>query len=294
MWDFIISCLNATTLLLFASIGELIDQRSGILNVGIEGLMLVSASLSFITTKLTGSFLIGFMIGMSAGGILGLLHGFLSINLKVNQVVSGLGIWIFALGFSTYIAAPYAGPLGRGTLGGSILGISPFFFIGIAVVCMTWIILFKTNIGLKIRSVGEDPLVVEVSGIKVEKLRYLCVIIGGVLGGLSGAYLALSYSPIWSFNPTMGRGWIALALVFLSMWKPWFLFGGALLFGTVWQLALNPDLIRVLPNLSLYLYRMIPFFVTIVVMVIISLEKFRKKWGLAKPAALGLPYIKMY
>ena len=229
---------------------------------------------------------------MAAGGVLGLLHGFLSITLKVNQVVSGLGIWIFALGFTTYIAQPYAGPLGMGMLWVRIFGISPFFFIGIAVVFVVWAILFKTNLGLKIRSVGEDPLVAEISGIKVERLRYLCVIIGGSLGGLSGAYLALSYSPIWSFNPTMGRGWIALALVFLSMWKPWFLLAGALLFGTVWQLALSPELIPLLPTLPLYFYRMLPFAVTIIVMVLISMERFRKKWGLAKPAALGLPYIK--
>jgi len=292
MWYFVVSCLDVTTLLLFASIGELLNQRSGVLNVGIEGLMLASVSLAFITTKITGSFLLGFMVGMATGSVLGLLHGFLSITLKVDQVVSGLGIWIFALGFTTYIAAPYAGPLGRIPLGGRIFDISPFFFIGIAVVFIIWVTLFKSNLGLKIRSVGEDPLVAEVSGIKVERLRYLCVVTGGSLGGLSGAYLALSYSTIWAFNPTMGRGWIALALVFLSMWKPWILLGGSLLFGTVWQLALSPELIPILPSLPLYFYRMIPFAVTIVVMVLISMERFRKKWGLAKPAALGLPYLK--
>ncbi len=292
MWNFTVSCLDVTTLLLFAALGELITQRSGVLNVGVEGLMLSGAALAFITTKFTGSFILGFIVGMAGGGALGLLHGFLSINLKVNQVVSGLGIWIFALGFTTYIAAPYAGPLGRGMLGGRIFDISPFFFIGIAVVVVIWVILFKSNLGLKIRSVGEDPFVAEVSGIKVEMLRYLCVITGGILGGLSGAYLALSYNPTWSFNPTMGRGWISFALVFLSMWKPWFLLGGALLFGTVWQLALSPELIPLLPPLPLYFYRMIPFAVTIVVMVLISMERFRRKWGLAKPASLGLPYIK--
>jgi simple sugar transport system permease protein len=171
-------------------------------------------------------------------------------------------------------------------------GISPFFFVGIVLVFIIWFILSKTNLGLRIRSVGEDPSVAEVSGINVERTRYLCVIVGGMLGGLSGAFLSLSYLGVWSHNLAGGLGWIALALVFFSMWRPWLLFAGALLFGALWQIALSPEAIFPSLALPLEVYRAIPFAATIAVLIIISTKRFRRKMGLAKPAALGLPYAK--
>jgi len=291
MWEFVVKGLEASTLFLLPALGELINQRSGVLNVGLEGLMLFGAATSFITSVITRSLLAGFLAGMAIGGALGLIHGFLSISLKVNQVISGVGIWIFALGLTTYLAGSFAGPLpldvGRP---GTIAGISYFFYIGIALVFVIWFILFKTSLGLRIRSVGEDPLVAEVSGINVERTRYLCVTLGGILGGLGGAFYSLSYTCIWDYNVTLGNGWFALALVFFSMWNPWILLGGALLFGITWQFALTPELILPALVMPYYFYRMLPFALTIVVLAIISTKRFRAKWGLAKPAALGLPY----
>jgi simple sugar transport system permease protein len=287
---FIIRCLEASAVLAFAALGELINQRSGILNVGVEGLMLFGATLGFITVKLTGNFLLGFLVGMAIGGVFGLLHGFLSIALKVDQVVSGMGIWILGFGLTTYIGQPYTGPLGMGRVP-TIAGLSPFVYIVIALLIILWFILFKTSFGLRIRSVGENPSVAEVSGISVTRTRYICVAIGGALGGLSGAIFALVYNPVWNYNLIMGWGFVAFALVFFSMWNPLILLGAAFFFGTLWQLSVNPQL--VLPGImSRYIWRMVPFILTVVVLSIISTGRFRTKWGLAKPAALGLPYTK--
>jgi simple sugar transport system permease protein len=173
----------------------------------------------------------------------------------------------------------------------TILGLSPFFFAGIVLVIVSWFMLFKTSLGLRIRSVGESPSVAEVSGVSVSRTRYLCVTIGGMLGGAAGAIYALFYNPVWNYNFLMGWGFIALALVFFSMWNPLILLGGSLLFGTLWQLSLNPQL--VLPGvLSRYIWRMIPFLITIGVLLVISTKWFRLRWGAAKPEALGKPYAK--
>ncbi len=290
MWEFLARSLDASMIFTFAALGELINQRSGVLNVGIEGVMLFGATLGFITAQSTGSYLLGFLVGIAIGGLLGLLHGFFSVALGADQVVVGMGIWILGFGLTTYIGNPYTGPLGMERIP-TILGLSPFFYVGIALVVVSWFVLSKTSLGLRIRSVGENPSVTEVSGISVAKTRYLCVTIGGMLMGLSGAIYSLFYNPVWNYNFLMGWGFIALALVFFSMWNPWILLGGALLFGTLWQLSLNPQL--VLPGvLSRYIWRTIPFVITIGVLLIISTKWFRTRWGAAKPEALGQPYLK--
>lgn len=290
MWELILRSLEAAMIFAFAALGELIDQRSGVLNVGLEGVMLFGATLSFIAAKTTGSYLLGFLVGIAIGGLLGFLHGSFSVTLGVDQVVSGMGIWILGFGLTTYIGNPYTGPLGMERMP-TILGLSPFFYAGIVFVVIAWFVLSKTNLGLRIRAVGEDPSVAEVSGLDVTKTRYLCVTIGGMLGGLAGAIYALFYNPVWNYNFLMGWGFIALALVFFSMWNPLILLGGSLLFGTLWQLSLNPQL--VLPGiLSRYVWRMTPFITTIAVLLLISTKWFRIRWGAAKPEALGKPYVK--
>jgi len=290
MWEFIARSLEASTIFTFAALGELVNQRSGVLNVGIEGVMLFGATLGFIAAQSSGSYLLGFLVGIAIGGLLGFLHGFFSVTLGADQVVVGMGIWILGFGLTTYIGNPYTGPLGMERIP-TILGLSPFFYVGIALVVVSWFVLSKTSLGLRIRSVGEDPSVAEVSGIDVTKTRYLCVTIGGMLMGLSGAIYSLFYNPVWSYNFLMGWGFIALALVFFSMWNPLTLFGGSLLFGTLWQLSLNPQL--VLPGvLSRYIWRTVPFVITIGVLLIISTKWFRIRWGAAKPEALATPYIK--
>lgn len=293
MWPFIARSLEVATILLLAAIGELLDQRAGVLNVGIEGLMLFGAAFGFVVALGSGSLLLGFIAGTIAGGIFGLLHGFFSITLKVDQVVSGMGVWIFAMGFTTYWADPYSGPLPPELSSPRIGGLlSPLFFFAIAIVFVVWFILFKTYLGLKIRSVGEDPSVAEVTGINVVRIRYLCVVMGGLLGGLSGAFLSLTYFGIWGHLLTGGLGWIALALVLFSLWRPLILLVGALIYGGVWQFSISPEAIIPGLGIPLGICRMFPFIATIVVLIVISTPKFRRKWGLVKPAALGLPYVK--
>ncbi len=290
MWEFVARSLEASTIFTFAALGELIDQRSGILNVGVEGVMLFGATLGFIAAQSSGSYVLGFVVGIAIGGLLGLLHGFFSITLGVDQVVSGMGIWILGFGLTTYIGNPYTGPLGMERIP-TIFGLSPFFYLGIVLVAVTWFVLSKTSLGLRIRSVGENPSVAEVSGIDVAKTRYLCVTVAGMLMGLAGAIYSLDYNPVWNYNFLMGWGFIALALVFFSMWNPFILLAGSLLYGTLWQLSLNPQL--VLPGvMSRYLWRTVPFVTTIAVLLVMATKWFRTRWGAAKPEALGLPYVK--
>ena len=290
MWEFLARSLEASTIFTFAALGELVGQRSGILNVGIEGVMLFGATFGFIAAQSTDSYLVGFAVAIAIGALLGLLHGFFSISLGVDQVVSGMGIWILGFGLTTYIGNPYTGPLGMDRIP-KLFDVSPFFYLSVILVAVVWFILSKTSLGLRIRSVGENPAVAEVSGINVARTRYLCVIVSGMLMGFAGAVYALDYNPVWNYNFLMGWGFIALALVFFSMWNPWILLGGSLLFGSLWQLSLNPQL--VLPGVfSRYIWRTVPFVMTLVILLTMSTKWFRAKWGAAKPEALGEPYVK--
>jgi ABC-type uncharacterized transport system permease subunit len=230
------------------------------------------------------------VVAIGIGALLGLLHGFFSITLGGDQVVSGMGIWILGFGLTTYIGAPYAGPLGLDRIP-SFLGFSPFFFVGVVLAVITWFILARTSLGLRIRAVGENPSVAEVSGINVARTRYLCTIFAGMLMGFAGAVYSLDYNPVWNYNFLMGWGFVGLALVFFSMWNPLILLAGSLLFGTLWQLSLNPQL--VLPGIfSRYVWRMVPFAITLGVLMLMSTKWFRARWGAAKPEALGQPYVK--
>ena len=290
MWEFWVRSLDASTIFLIAGTGELFGQRSGILNVGVEGAMLFGATIGFITAQTTGSFVLGFTAAIAIGGLLGLLHGFFSITLGGDQVVSGMGIWILGFGLTTYMGSPFTGPLGMDRIP-TIFGLSPFFFIGLILAAVIWFVLNRTSLGLQIRSVGENPSVAEVSGISVAKTRYLCVTVSGMLMGFAGAVYALDYNPVWSYNFLLGWGFIALALVFFSMWNPLLLLGGSLLFGTMWQLSLSPEL--VLPGvMSRYVWRMVPFAITLIVLLLMSTKRFRTRWGAARPEALGKPYLK--
>jgi len=290
MWELLARSLETSTIFLFAALGELINQRSGVLNVGLEGLMLFGGTAAFITAQTTGSYLLGFLAGLTLGGLLGLAHGFFTITLRGDQVLSGMGLWILSFGLTTYLGSPYTGPLGLGRIP-TFLGLSPFFPIGVVLVATTWLLLFRTSLGLAIRSAGENPAAAEASGISVVAIRYLCVTFGGMLAGLSGATYTLSYNPVWNYNFLMGWGFVSLALVFFSMWNPWILLAGASLFGIMWQLSLSPELI--LPGvLSRYVWRTVPFAITIPILCVISTPWFRTRWGLAKPEALGRPYAK--
>ena len=288
MLELLARSLEASTIFLLAALGELINQRSGVLNVGLEGLMLFGGTLAFITAQSTDSYILGFLAGLAISGLLGLAHGFFSITLRGDQVVSGMGLWILSFGLTTYIGNPYTGPLGMGRIR-TFLGLSPFVYLGVILVAAAWLLLFRTSLGLAIRSAGENPAAAAASGINVLAIRYLCVISGGILAGLSGATYILFYNPVWNYNFLQGWGFVSLALVFFSMWNPWILLAGASLFAAMWQLSLSPELI--LPGLlSRYVWRALPFATTIVILAIISTPWFRTRWGLARPEALGRPY----
>jgi general nucleoside transport system permease protein len=290
MWEFWVRSLNASTIFTVAALGEIIGQRAGILNVGVEGAMLFGATISFMVAKTTGSYLLGFLAGIAVGALIGLLHAFFSITLGGDQVVNGMGIWILGFGLTAYIGYPFTGPLGLPRIP-TIAGLSPFFIFSVVLAVLVWFFLFKTNMGLKLRSVGENPSVAEVSGINVVRTRYLSVIFSGMLMGLAGSIYALDYNPVWNYNFLMGWGFIALALVFFAMWNPLILLGGSILFGVLWQISLNPE--ALLPNVfSRYIWRTFPFVITIAVLVMMSTRWFSSRWGAAKPEALGLPYEK--
>lgn len=291
MWPFIARSLEIATILLLAAVGELLNQRSGVINVGIEGLMLLGSAAGFIVA-LNWGLLPAFIAGILIGGLFGLIHSILSTSLKVNQVVSGMGIWLFAMGFVTYWADRYSGPLPRGIVSPRIYDLSPMFFIAVAIVVVIWFILSRTHIGLKIKSVGENPLAAEVSGVHVTRIRHMCTVIGGMLAGLAGAFLSTTYLAGWSHLPTKGLGWIAFALVMFSLWRPWILLSGSLIFGFVWQFAISPETIYAGIPAPLPILRMLPFIATILVLTVISTERFRKRWALSKPESLGEPYIK--
>jgi ABC-type uncharacterized transport system permease subunit len=284
----LVRSLEASTVFLFAALGELVNQRAGVLNVGLEGLMLFGGTLAFITAQVVGSHGLGFLAGLAVGGFLGLAHGFFTITLRGDQVVSGMGLWILSFGLTTYLGNPFTGPLGMPRIP-AVMGLSPFVYLGLALVAATWVLLSRTGLGLAIRAVGENPASAEASGVNVSALRYLCVVWGGALGGLSGAVYTLSYNPVWNYNFLQGWGFVSLALVFFSMWHPVILLAGSLLFGVMWQLSLNPELL--LPGvLSRYVWRTVPFVVTILILSVISTPWFRTRWGLARPEALGRAY----
>lgn len=290
MWEFWVRSLNASTIFTVAALGEIIGQRAGILNVGMEGVMLFGATISFMVAKITGNYLLGFAAGIAIGALIGLLHAFFSVTFGGDQVVNGMGIWILGFGLTAYLGYPYTGPLGLPRLP-AIGGLSPFFFLSLALAGGIWFFLFKTHAGLKLRSVGENPSVAEVSGINVFRTRYASELFGGTLMGLAGAIYALDYNPVWNYNFLMGWGFIALALVFFSMWNPFLLVGGSILFGTLWQVSLNPE--ALLPSVfSRYIWRAFPFVITIIILILMSTKWFSSRWGAAKPQALGLPYEK--
>jgi len=283
--------LTASMFFLLPALGELFDQRSGVLNIGLEGMILMGVLAAVATSTETGNVWLGVVAGMAAGGLMGLIHGFLSISLKVNQVVSGTGIWILGVGLTTYYGLAYVGPV-KHTIAPIIGGLTPLFFVGLALVPIFWFILSKTSFGLRVRSVGENPSVAEVSGINISRTRYIGVLVGGMLSGLAGAYLILAYAPSWSISwrvpVTEGRGFIALALVFFSMWRPFLLLVGSFAFGTLWIMGWY--LQTVLPGIPIHIFRMIPYLVTVAILVLISTERFRKRAG--TPAALGKPYFR--
>lgn len=293
--------MTSSMAVLFATIGEIFAERSGVLNLGVEGMMLMGALTGFATTYFAQSLLVGVLAAMAVGGILALIHGFFSITLKVNQVVSGLALTLLGIGLSNFLGRPFIGkvslkfesfpvfPLNRIPILGDLLFTYPaLVYPAYIIVPAAYLFLYKTRYGLELRAVGENPAAADTVGIRVFRLRYVYTFVGGTLAGLGGAYLSLAYTPGWKEQMTGGQGWIAIALVIFAMWDPLRAALGSLLFGFINALQFYSQAAGLI-FIPSYILRMLPYLFTIGVLVLITRwERVRKRVG--APAALGVPF----
>ena len=295
----LVATLRAATPLMLAGFGELVTERSGVLNLGVEGMMLMGASVGFIATVASGSMLVGLLAAMLAGAALALVFGVLTLSLMANQVATGLALTIFGVGFSALIGVSWIGtPLdGLATaiwpslsrqppVVQQLMLLDPIVWLAVVAPFLAQRFIYRTRAGLVLRAVGESHDVAHALGYSVLRIRYLAVLFGGAMSGLAGAYLSLAYTPMWSENMVAGRGWIALALVVFSTWKPLWLALGSLLFGFVTIAQFQAEGLGF--DVSPYWLAMLPYLATIVVLVLISRDATRLK--LNAPAALGRPF----
>ena len=296
-----VTAIRAGAPVIYATIGEIFAERSGILNLGVEGMMLVGAVSGFIVGVKTGNPWAGVLMAMLAGGLLSLIHAFLTITLHADQVVSGLALTIFGIGLSSFLGQNYVGVQGPQfdaipiPILSQIPYIGPVFFDHDILVYLTFFLvpaaayfIHHTRPGLHLRAVGEDPATADVMGINVARTRYMYTFVGGVLAGLGGASLSLAYTPGWTEGMSGGRGWIAIALVIFAFWEPWRAMLGAYLFGGVQALQFNLQTIGI--TIPTYFLNMLPYLFTILVVVLATGERMRRHLG--APAALGIPYIR--
>lgn len=303
------------TVLLFATVGEIFAERSGIMNLGLEGMMLIGAMSAFSITVATGNGLLGIVVAMLAAGALSLLHGVVTIHFQADQVVSGLALTFLGVGLALVFGE---GLSKAGTISllprltvpilSSIPILGPIFFtnqsvlayVGYLLVPFSWFYINRTRPGMHLRAVGENPTAADAMGINVYRLRYIYVLVGGLLAGLSGATISLAVSPGWfSELTTGGLGWIAVGLVIFAAWNPWRAAFGAYAFGALRRTILDiqgPQLLLGIRNPFFFnpyygfFLQMLPFVFVIVVLIIASREALRKRIG--APAALGLPYVR--
>ena len=293
----IVATITAATPLLFAALGEMITEKSGVLNLGVEGMMIVGAVTGFAVTVSVGNPVVGILMAVLAGAGMALLFAILTLSLLANQVATGLALTIFGIGLSSLIGRSYVGtPLpalpkldipGISDLlviGPLIFGHDALIYLSVAMVVATGWFLNRSRPGLILRAVGESHEAAHAIGYPVIVIRYLAVMFGGAMAGLAGAYLSLAYTPLWIENMTAGRGWIALALVVFSSWKPVRVMLGAYLFGGVTILQFHAQNIEGFAVPSQVL-SMLPYLATILVLVVISYDASRIR--LNAPACLG-------
>jgi simple sugar transport system permease protein len=277
--------LTAATPLLFAALGELVVERSGVLNLGVEGMMVMGAVCGFGAALYTGSAWIGLLAAMAAGMVMSLLFGFLTLTLVSNQVATGLALTLLGLGLSGQIGEAFVGQ--PGVKLPSIGGIDPLIPLGVVLTAAVSWFLFRTKAGLVVRAVGDSHASAHALGYDVIKVRYACVLFGGACAGVAGGYLSLVYTPQWIENMTSGRGWIALALVVFASWLPWRTLLGAYLFGTISILSFVVQTKGWgIPSQFL---SSLPYLVTIFVLVIISGNRMMMRKN--TPASLGRPFV---
>ncbi len=293
------AAIKTGTPLLFIALGEVICEKSGILNLGQEGMMLMGAVLGFLAAYTTGSMGLGVLAAMIMGSFMSLIFAVLVLQLGANQVATGLALTIFGTGLSAFV--------GSGVVGQTIQGFTPIaipllsdipylgeilfkhdilVYLSFAITIALYFVVNKTRVGLTLKAVGENPNAANAIGIKVLQVRYLAIMFGGAMAGISGAYMSLVYTPMWVENMTAGRGWIALALVVFASWRIGRIMLGAYLFGlaSIMHLVLQGLGWSISPNLL----AMLPYVATVIVMVIISADHFKEK--LLAPRSLGKPF----
>ena len=296
----ILTVITASTPLLLAAIGELVVERSGVLNLGVEGMMAVGAVCGFGAAFMTGSPLLGVLAAIAAGALLSLLFGFLTLTMVSNQVATGLALTLLGLGLAGLIGEGFVGqpgvrlegieiPLLTGIpfIGPILFGQDPLVYLSLIIVAATAHVLFRTKTGLIIRAVGDSHQSAHALGYSVIGVRYLCVMFGGACAGLAGGYLSLAYTPQWVENMTSGRGWIALALVVFASWLPWRVALGAYLFGFITVMGFSVQAHGI--GIPSQLLSALPYLVTILVLVIISGNRALMRAN--TPACLGQPFV---
>ena len=263
----LLATLGAGTPLVFAALGELITEKSGVLNLGVEGMMLVGAVCGFAVAAESGSLWLGVLVAIAAGAAMSLIFGILTLTFQANQVASGLALTIFGIGLSAFIGLDYTSVALEG-ISPVLLGLDPLMLLSFAMFgVVTWF-LYRSKPGLLLRGIGESPDSAHAIGYPVIRIRYLAVLFGGGMAGLGGAYLALVYTPLWVEEMTAGRGWIALALVVFSTWRPARVMLGAYLFGGVTIIQFHIQGLGI--DVPSQLLSMLPYLATIIVLVLIS------------------------
>lgn len=303
---FLAAAIVAGTPLLFAILGEILTEKSGELNLGVEGMMLLGAVAGFGAGYSTGNPLIAIVCAMAAGGAGALIFGLLTVTFKANQVVTGLTLTIFGTGLSGFIGKRYVGErvpdaireffgnynipfLEKIPFAGEIFfQQTVFVYFGYIAAVLAGIYIYQTRFGLNLRAVGENSGAADASGINVTLYKYIHIIIGGAFAGAGGAYLSLVYVPAWQENLTAGRGWIAVALVIFCRWNPYYVCIGAFIFGGLdilgFRLQKYPQI-----EISPYLIDMLPYIATIVIIILTSVRKKRENMP---PSSLGEPYFR--
>lgn len=292
----ILTIVTASTPLVFAAIGEVVVEKSGVLNLGVEGMMIMGAISAFAVGVSTGSASLAIIAGAFGGLVMAFIFGVLTLNLLANQVATGLALTLFGLGLSALIGHAYVGKTFPGLakldvpflsdipfIGRLIFGQDILVYLSVASVFLVGWFLTRTRWGLLVRAVGENHDAAHSIGYSVTWIRMACVLFGGAMAGLGGSYLSLVHTPLWVENMTAGRGWIALALVVFASWKPGRAFFGAYLFGgiTIIQLHAQGFGIAIAPQFM----SMLPYIATIVVLVLISRDSSRSLMN--APACLG-------
>jgi ABC-type uncharacterized transport system permease subunit len=298
----IVSAIAAGMPLLIATLGGILAERAGVINLGIEGMMLLGAVMAYILGVTTGSTALSIVFAMLAGGSLGLLLSFLSVTLRANQIVAGLGITLFSTGLSSYLGKPYGGSQPDISIpdiefpwleaipfvGQIFADLNAMVWASFVLVALLHIFIFYTPWGLHLRAVGDSPSTADAAGIPVYRYQYFMVTLGAMLCGLAGASLILVYTPSWNDGLTSGRGWIAVALIIFARWNPIRAVFCACLFGFFEALGFKLQLYD--NTIPPYFLKMMPYITTILVLMFVGWRNRKRPSG--KPESLGIPYIR--